>query len=57
MDKSVNVLTCVDKLMPCVTSDGKSSGNVSLVKGINGGKATVLDNIPCKLLKVAADVI
>ena len=30
---------------------------VNLVKGIDGGKATGLDNIPCKLLKIAADVI
>lgn len=43
--------------MPCVTLHGKQSGNVSLVKGINGRKATVLDNIPCKLLKVATDVV
>ena len=30
---------------------------VTLVKGIDGGKATGLDNIPCKLLKIAADVV
>ena len=30
---------------------------VNLVKGIDGGKATGLDNIPCKLLKIAADVV
>ena len=30
---------------------------VNLVKGINGGKATGLDNISCKLLKIAADVV
>ena len=30
---------------------------VNLVKGIDGGKATGLDNIPCKLLKRAADVV
>ena len=30
---------------------------VNLVKGIDGGKPTGLDNIPCKLLKIAADVI
>ena len=29
---------------------------VNLVKGIDGGKATGLDNNPCKLLKIAADV-
>ena len=29
---------------------------VNLVKGIDVGKATGLDNIPCKLLKIAADV-
>ena len=29
---------------------------VTVVKGIDGGKATGLDNIPCKLLKIAADV-
>lgn len=28
-----------------------------LVKGIDGGKATGLDKIPCKLLKLAADVV
>ena len=27
------------------------------MKGIDGGKATGLDNIPCKLLKIAADVV
>ena len=30
---------------------------VTLVKGIDGGKVTGLDNIPCKLLKMAADVV
>ena len=30
---------------------------VNLVKGIDGGKVTGLDNIPCKLLKIAADVV
>ena len=30
---------------------------LTLVKGIDGGKATGLDNIPCKLLKIAADVV
>ena len=30
---------------------------VNLVKGIDGGSATGLDNIPCKLLKIAADVV
>ena len=30
---------------------------VNLVKGIDGGKATGLDNIPCKILKIAADVV
>ena len=35
---------------------------VTLVKGIDGGReegreATGLDNIPCKLLKIAADVV
>ena len=30
---------------------------VTLVKGIDGGKATGLDNIPCKLLKITADVV
>ena len=30
---------------------------VNLVKGIDGWKATGLDNIPCKLLKIAADVV
>ena len=30
---------------------------VNLVKGIDGGKATGLDNIPCKLLKIDADVV
>ena len=30
---------------------------VNLVKGIDGGKATGPDNIPCKLLKIAADVV
>ena len=30
---------------------------VNLVKGIDAGKATGLDNIPCKLLKIAADVV
>ena len=30
---------------------------VTLVKGIDGRKATGLDNIPCKLLKIAADVV
>ena len=27
------------------------------MKGIDGGKATGVDNIPCKLLKIAADVV
>ena len=27
------------------------------MKGIDGGKATGLDNIPCKLLKISADVV
>ena len=30
---------------------------INLVKGIDGGKATGLDNIQCKLLKIAADVV
>ena len=30
---------------------------VNLVKGIDGGKATGLDNIPCKLLKIAAEAV
>ena len=30
---------------------------LTLVKGIDGGKATGLDNTPCKLLKIAADVV
>ena len=30
---------------------------ITLVKCIDGGKATGLDNIPCKLLKIATDVV
>ena len=30
---------------------------VNLLKGIDGGKATGLNNIPCKLFKIAADVV
>ena len=30
---------------------------INFVKGIDGGNATGLDNIPCKLLTIAADVV